>query len=178
MSSAPNTMSGSGSAWIVVNAQPHREQFAIENLERQDFGTYCPKIRKQLRSRYGPRDVLRPLFPGYLFVHVSRDPARWRPILSTYGVRRVIKFGDSVGYLENDFVEGLRAREQDGAIVKPDSPYSPGQEIRIVGGPFDGIISKIIEIQDKDRIVILMDLLNQAVRATVRSDQVYPLALS
>ena len=165
-------------AWVVVNTHPHREQIAIENLWRQDFVAYCPKIRKCVRSRRQARDVLRPLFPGYVFVHVAQDRQLWRLILSTYGVRTLVRLGDSVGQLDSGFIDSLRAREVDGAISRPERPFMVGQDVRMAGGPFDGLVAKIIEIHEKDRLVVLMDLLNQSVRAKVSAEQVAPVAMS
>jgi transcriptional antiterminator RfaH len=62
--------------WVAVNTHPHRERFALDNLRRQDFGAYCPMIRKRIRHARRTQDVLRPLFPSYLFVEV--DPERQR----------------------------------------------------------------------------------------------------
>jgi transcriptional antiterminator RfaH len=160
------------SAWVVVNTHPHRERIAIDNLWRQDFVAYCPMILRRLRTPRQPKDVLRPLFPGYVFVRVSQRADQWRPILSTYGVRKLVRFGDTVSFLDHRFIDSLRAREMDGAIMKPDSPYAVGQEVRMAGGPFDGLVARILEIREKDRLVVLMDLLNQSVRATVTERQI------
>lgn len=166
-------VTGSSLTWLVVNTHPHREHFAIENLERQKFEAYCPQMRKTLRSRRGMREVLRPLFPNYVFVHVDvADRAVWRPILSTYGVRRVVRFGDQTPTLDAAFITALRNREIDGAVVKPVSPYEVGQDVRISGGAFDGIVAKIIQIETNDRLMILMDLLGQSVRGRIQADQV------
>jgi transcriptional antiterminator RfaH len=96
----------------------------------------------------------------------------WRPILSTFGVRAVIRFGERPAFVDDGFIEGLRAREVDGVIAKPATPYRVGQEIRLRGGPFDGLIARIIEMKDKDRLVVLMNLLNQDVRLKVSSAKV------
>jgi transcriptional antiterminator RfaH len=75
------------SSWIVVNTYAHKELIAIENLERQQYASYFPMIRTRVRHARRSRDVLRPLFPDYLFVSVDPEHERWRPILSTLGVR-------------------------------------------------------------------------------------------
>lgn len=160
-------------AWLVINTHPHRENLAMENLIRQNFETYCPQMRKVLRARTGTREVLRPLFPNYVFVRVNViDRAVWRPILSTYGVRRVVRFGEQTPTLDAGFITALQAREIGGAIVKPTSPYQVGQTVRISGGAFDGIIARIIEIGPNDRLMILMDLLGQSVRGRAHANQV------
>lgn len=157
--------------WIVVNTQAHREHVALENLRRQNFSAYCPQIRCQLRQRGKYRDVLRPLFPSYVFVKVSPKKS-WRAIFSTYGVRRVIRFGNATPYMETEFIENLRDREIDGAITKPPAAYVEGQEIRISRGPLDGIVAKILEVRDDERLVVLLNLLGQAVRGRIHANDV------
>ncbi len=161
------TTSAEPGAWVVANTQPHREHVAVENLERQEFLAYCPLIRKRVRHARRSRDELRPLFPGYLFVRVDRDLQRWRPILSTFGVRTLVRCGDRPGFLDDRFIHSLKAREMDGAIVKPESPYRVGQQVRITGGAFDGLVAQIVEMDEKHRLVVLMDLLNRPVKVRI-----------
>jgi transcriptional antiterminator RfaH len=157
------------STWIVVNTQPHREHIALENLARQEFHAYCPMVRKLVKHARRTQDVFRPLFPGYLFVRVNPDLRRWRPILSTYGVRTLVRCGDRLSFLDDGLIETLKAREVDGAIVRPASPYEPGQRVKMTGGPFDGLIATILEMNEKDRPVVLMDLLNRPVKVAVEA---------
>lgn len=35
--------------WYVVHIQPHGEDRAVENLHRQAFTTFCPRIAKSVR---------------------------------------------------------------------------------------------------------------------------------
>lgn len=160
--------------WAVVNTHSHRERIALENLRLQDFHTYCPLIKR--RHRHGRRvsDVLRPLFPGYLFVQVNSIAQVWRPIVSTIGVRTLVRCGDRLSLLEDAFVRGLKAREMDGVIARPATSYKVGQTVRLAGGAFDGFIATIIEMDDKDRLIVLMDLLSRPVKARVSVEQLSP----
>ena len=158
----------------MVNAQPHRERIALENLQRQDFITYCPFIRRRRSHARRVTDVLRPLFPGYLFVKIDPDLHRWRPILSTYGVRSLVRCGDALSLIDDAFIQALRARESDGVIVRPASPYQVGQQVRVVAGAFDGLVATIIELQERDRLTVLMQLLNRAVKVGLEECQVSP----
>ena len=150
--------------WVVVNTQPHREQVAVENLARQAFDCYCPMIMKRVRQARKHHDVLRPLFSSYLFVQVNPRETRWRPILSTMGVRSLVRFGNEPSLVSDDFITSLRAREVDGRITPPEARFKIGDPVRLVGGPFDGVVAEIIEMADKDRLVVLMALLNQKVK--------------
>jgi transcriptional antiterminator RfaH len=109
--------------------------------------------------------VLRPIFPGYLFVAVNLDLDLWRPIASTFGVRKLLHFGDNLGLLDDRFIGELKAREVNGAVVRPAAPYQVGQSVRITDGAFAGIVTRIIALNDSDRVTVLLDLLGKATKA-------------
>jgi len=147
--------------WIVVSTHAHRESFAAENLDRQGFISYCPMMRKRIRHARRAYDAARPLFPGYLFVRYEAEPGSWRSLLGTYGVRSVVCHGETPALLPEGFVESLKAREVDGVISRPEKPLEAGQEVAVTGGPFDGLIGRIVDIRENDRVLLLLDLLNQ-----------------
>jgi transcriptional antiterminator RfaH len=165
---------GRPTGWAVVNTQPHREHIALENLLRQEFIPYCPVVKRRRRHARRVTDVLRPLFPGYLFVKINRDAERWRPMLSTFGVRSVVRCGDKVSLLDDIFVQALRAREVEGVISRPQSPYQIGQEVRVSGGAFDGLVATILEMHEPDRLTVLMQLLSRAVKVSLDEGQISP----
>jgi transcriptional antiterminator RfaH len=160
--------------WIVINTHPHREHIALENLQRQEFDAYCPMMRKRRSHARRVETVLRPMFPSYLFVRTGPEFGRWRPILSTYGVRSVVRAGVELSFVDDGLITSLRAREIDGAIVRPANPYHIGQEVRIATGPFDGLVAKIIDMDAKDRLVVLLDLMNRGIKVKLKSEWVTP----
>lgn len=162
------------SGWLVITTHPQREAYAIENLDRQGFVTYCPMIIKRVRHARSVRDVARPLFPSYVFVEQASAVQSWRLLLSTYGVRSLVRNGGVPGMLSHDFVVALRAREIDGVLAKPEQPFRIGQDVELRGGPFDGLVGTVMELREKDRIVVLMNLLNQPTRVLLTADALSP----
>lgn len=160
--------------WVVATTHPNSEGIALQNLERQRFNVYCPMIRKRRSHARKVDMVLRPLFPGYVFVHLDPDAPSWRPIQSTMGIRTLVRFGDEPATLDNLFIQGLRAREEDGAVVRPQNPFKVGQKVQIEGGPLDGLFAHILSLSDKDRIVVLLDVMNRGVKTMVDSRQLTP----
>jgi transcriptional antiterminator RfaH len=161
------SLSVQASSWIVLTTHPHREDFAIENLVRQDYEAYCPMIVKRIKHARRVYDTKRPLFPGYIFVERPARRQLWRPLLGTFGVRSVVCNGETPSLLPAGFVESLKAREIDGAIQKPEMPFKPGQSVTINSGPFDGLVGQILEIRESDRVLLLLNLLNQQTRVHV-----------
>lgn len=166
--------SASTGPWIVVNTNPHRERMVLDNLHRQALTAYCPMIRRQRSHARRVETVLRPLFPSYLFVQANAALERWRPLLSTHGVRTVVRAGEAPSFLDDDFIAGLKMREVDGAVVRPASPYRIGEEVRITGGPFDGLITTILELDEKDRLLVLLDVLHRGIKIKLNSEMVMP----
>lgn len=160
--------------WIAINTHPHREPIAIEHLARQNFPVYCPMERRRVRHARRTEDVRRPLFPGYIFAAVAPDLAAWRPILSTYGVRALIRAGDRPAFIDDAFIRALRDREIDGVIARPLTPYAVGQQVRLNGGPFDGLVATIIQMDARDRLTLLMSLVGQHVTLKLDAASIRP----
>lgn len=151
--------------WFVVETHPRAEATALTNLERQGFTAYCPRIWKQRRHARRVDQVRVPFFPGYLFVLIDLARQRWRPIRSTFGVRRLVQFADRPAPVPDGVVERIRARETaDGAIPAAPPPFRPGQPVRVAHGAFadvDGLFDCAV---DQHRVVLLLNLLGGRVR--------------
>jgi len=157
--------------WIVVNTHPSKEALAIQHLQFQDFDVYCPMNLRRIRHARRAYDARRPLFPSYVFVRYASLERRWRKIMSTFGVRTVIRNGELPSLLSGSFVESLKAREVEGVVSKPAAPFEKGQQVMVCGGALDGLVGEILDMRSSDRIVLLMQLLNQPTRAIVSSNQ-------
>ena len=153
--------------WIVISTNPRREDFAMLNLKQQGYSIYCPLIVKRIKHARRTYDALRPLFPGYIFMERPDSQQRWRPILGTPGVRSVLRNGEVPATLPVGFVQNLKVREVDGAIRAPETPFEAGQAVAISGGVFDGLIGKILHLQDPDRVLVLLNLLNRHTKVRI-----------
>lgn len=164
--------------WVAANTHQHREPLAVVNLQRQGFEAYCPMIRRRLRHAGRTQNVLRPLFPGYVFVRLNPDGSQWRPITSTLGIRTLIKFGDRLGMLPHRFIESLREREEDGAVPLPRAreSYHPGETVKLRDGPLDGLIATVVSCDPRGRLQLLLGLLAGSVRIRSTVDSVAPVA--
>lgn len=157
------------SGWYVVHTQPGSELRAEANLRRQGYETYLPRYRRRRSHARRVDFVDRPLFPRYMFVRFDPSADRWRPILGTFGVCGLVRFGDIPVPVPAGIVDALRANE---AARTFDDPVSPvrglgiGAQIRVIAGPFADIVGKFQALADLERVVVLLDLLGREV--TVR----------
>ncbi len=162
--------------WIVASTHTHKEHVALDNLARQGFSAYCPKIRKRIRHARRLQQVVRPLFPGYIFIQLDPEREQWRSIGSTFGVRNVIRFGERLGTVPDQFVSRLHATEEEGVVALPSArdAYNPGEKVRLREGPFEGIIATVMAATECDRVIVLMDFLRRSVRVRLALNEVVP----
>ena len=160
--------------FAVINTHPHKEAAVVAHLVRQGYAPYCPKLLRRVAHARQVKEVLRPMFPGYLFVSLDCALQAWSPISSTFGVRRIVKFGDRPALLDGMFIDALKGREINGSIIRPPNPYKVGETVKFVDGAFEGIVAQIIELKDADRVVVLLDMLQRAVPMTTNIRGIRP----
>ncbi len=158
----------SGDFWFVVQTQPRAEEKARQHLANQGFAPYLPRYRRRVRHARRIETVLRPLFPGYLFVRLDPSKTRWRPVNGTVGVRAILTDGDLPRRVPESIIAGIRAREDEAGAVKLSPPsFKPGQAVRLLEGPFADCDGLFQEMQDDQRVVLLFTLLGREVRTVV-----------
>lgn len=160
--------------WYAVQSRAHEENRAESNLARQGFETWLPRYWKKRRHAGRAESVLRPLFPRYLFVSLDLDAERWRKILSTYGVMNLVGTSDGPTLIPDGIIEALKARaDDDGAFTLAHARrLRKGDAVHITGGAMEALSGVFEEIDDRQRVVVLLQLLGREVRVSVPPDDV------
>jgi transcriptional antiterminator RfaH len=159
--------------WYVAQTRVHAEERARVNLERQGFCTYLPCYRRERRHARRCDTVKAPLFPGYIFVELDLERAPWRSINGTFGVTKVICHGERPVALPETVVEQIRARADDeGVIDLQPHRFRRGDPLQIVSGALADCFGIFERMADRDRVILLLDLLGRTVRVQVPRDAV------
>lgn len=168
--------------WYVAHTKAGAERLAEGNLNRQGFVTYLP--RAQLRKRATRRKpgqgfiVTVPLFPRYIFVQLDLENAPWQAVNSTYGVGRLIAFGEKPAPVADAVIAEIRERErEDGIIPLSDIvSFEPGEKVEITHGAFSDRTGIFKCRSDKERVVVLLNLLGRDLTVAVDPDTVRKVA--
>lgn len=154
--------------WYVVHTQPNSEQRASVNLKRQGFETYLPLCLRNRRHARKVERVARPLFPNYMFVALDCEHDRWRSVNGTFGVIRLVTHGTTPLALPDGIVPSIQEREDTEGLVTLDPPvFQPGQSLEILEGPMASRCGLFQQMSDRDRVMVLLDLLGRQVRVTL-----------
>ena len=167
-------MNAPNAVWIAVATQRNAEYRVIQQLERQGYECYCPCTSARRRHRRCNDSAKRPFFPGYVFVRLDRTRDQWRPIMYSRGVRTVVRFGERLGVVPSSVVESLIARERQGGLMPPPAAerLGVGQHISLSGTLFDDFVGTVQSIDAKDRICVLLELMQRTVKLVVPFDNV------
>jgi transcriptional antiterminator RfaH len=166
----------SGERWYVVHTQPHAENRAISNLERQSYRIFCPRTRKTVRHARKATTTLAPLFPNYLFVQLDVSYDHWRSVNGTRGVIRLITQGETPEPVPVGIVESLQTRRgADGAMNWAPS-LKIGQSVRISNGPFADFVGTLEHLDATGRVRVLLDMLGRFVSVALRCEALMPAA--
>jgi transcriptional antiterminator RfaH len=149
--------------WRAVFCRPGQEKRAEAQLENQNFEVFLPRIRMRVRSGSGSRVRVSPMFPRYLFVRLCAHAEDWSTIRSTRGAVGLVRFGDRVPWVPDEFIDFLKHRHDTfGAVdmseameIRADDP------VEITDGAMAGLRAVFQARSSQDRVVVLLKLLEQ-----------------
>lgn len=148
--------------WFAIFSKPRREAEALEQLERQGYKTFLPKVRSKRRLRGQWRDVVEPMFPRYLFIQAVLGEDDLRPVRSTRGVVGLVRFGGQLQPVpENVIVELYRLCPDREAALELTEVLVPGSKVRILEGPFADFEAELLSVDGSRRALVLLKLLGQ-----------------
>ena len=162
------------SSWHVVQVHLHAEIKARMHLSRQGFETYLPLYLKRRRHARRIETVSAPLYPSYLFVRFNPSIHRWRSIHSTIGVARLVCNGDVPAALDQAIIDNLKKRENERGFIQLDRKpkFSPHDKVRVCDGAFTDCLGLVEDVSDRERVVILLNMLGRKVRVLLHEELV------
>lgn len=149
--------------WSVAQTQALCERRAQHHLMNQGFECYLPMVMQTrvVRNTKIKRTVS--LFSRYIFVRIVDQ---WYNIKSTIGISALLLDHEhKPERLPDAVIDELRKREdKNGIITLPEKErFYLGQQVRVVGGQFDGRIGLYNGMNSKQRERVLLDLLGRSV---------------
>jgi transcriptional antiterminator RfaH len=159
--------------WYVAQLKPNGFERAVLNLRRQKFETFMAMQKKTVRHARQMKDVLKPIFPGYIFVRFGSKQSDWRKINSTSGVSRLVSFSTEKPVAVPEglmlaLIERCDARD----ILQPPKDLKAGEAVKMMSGSFAEFVGEIEAFLAEDRLRILFDFMGQKTRLDVPREDV------
>lgn len=134
----------------------------------ETLGLECfyPKLKQRVIIRRVKRDVVRPLFPRYIFCRFDLA-ASFRSVSYASDVVNVVSVGRKPIEVSDDIISALKSHavgspKQD--LIQAEAMMSPGSRIEIVSGVMRGLEGLFLRpTDDSERVAILLSTLNASV---------------
>jgi transcription antitermination factor NusG len=156
--------------WVALQTKPKNEK-KVDHLLRQK-GYQCLTPMYRLKRRWSDRtvEVELPLFPGYVFCHLSSSVLA--KAVSTQGVIRVVGFGGELAEVAATEIEALRLLARSNLLREPWNYLPQGTLVLVETGPLAGAEGIINVEGSKQRLVISVALLQRSVAVQLDEDTV------
>lgn len=158
--------------WFAIYTNPRHEKKVAEQLSQRNLESFLPLYFSVRRWKNGCKTkVALPLFPGYLFVRISREQ-RIR-VLEMSGVLWFVGIGGKPTPLLDSEIDALRAGVQ--AFNCEPHPYLVvGEKARIKKGPLEGFEGVLVRKKGGLRVVISLELIMKSIAIEVDATEVEP----
>ena len=162
--------------WYAIHTKPRQESLALSSLQRENIVTFFPQLRRKRTIRRVRKWVTSPLFPSYFFAQFD-VALNGRLVRYADGVINVVSFGGKPALVDPNIITALKDYAPGDIVIVQPTGLRPGDVVEIQTGPLrgmQGIFER--EMSDRDRVVILLEVLMKSTRVQVSREQLEKVA--
>jgi transcriptional antiterminator RfaH len=153
--------------WYLVQTKRNMHKIACENLRRQGLKVFSPLMIKTRKKNSKFINSTIPLFPGYIFMGTALNAVPWKSVNATRGVSKAVSLDGKYYPLHIQIVKGIRFRCDKNDILQTMDHIDAGDRVKIERGPLADFICRVEKIKDRERVWVLIDMLQQQTRTEV-----------
>jgi len=156
--------------WYAVHVRSRHEFQVHDRLKLKGVETFLPTVDRLRRWKDRKKMVTFPLFPGYLFVHITRSPSDILSVLKVKGVVRLLSTRPGEPEpVPDEQIHSLMRLVESKEELDPYPYLKEGQRVRIRRGPLAGVEGILVEKLGKHMLVLSVDVLRQGVALKINA---------
>jgi transcription antitermination factor NusG len=159
------TVANSSAAWYAVYTRHQHEKTVSQVLCGKGFEVFLPLYSSARRWQDRVKQLLLPLFPGYVFLYTALDQRL--QVLTTPGVHHFVPGGDRPIPISDGEIAWVRQLSSTGRCVEPHPFLKCGDWVRVKAGPLEGLEGILTRWKAAFRLVLAVELLQQSVAVEV-----------
>ena len=146
--------------WFCLKSKPRQEAVAVRNLKSVgEIEVFFPRLRRTRRGHEKNKEVIEPLFPGYVFLKFNPEDLHGT-VKSTRGVLHLVSKNGKAVEVDHKVIEELIGLGPDGILSMLDEELKVGAKIKVIRGIFAGSEGEVIKLATpQKRIAVLLTLL-------------------
>lgn len=150
--------------WYVAYTRTRHEKCVAENCVQRGITSFLPLYTVQHRWKQRRAEVLLPLFPSYVFVHVAlRDRF---DVLALPGIVSLVTFNNTPAVVPECQIECLKRAITLGR-AEPHVYLHCGTRVRVTSGPLVGLEGIVLQIKGRVQVIVSFEWMARSVAITL-----------
>jgi transcription antitermination factor NusG len=159
--------------WYAAYTNANHERRVAEHLTRRSVENFLPLYQSVRRWKDRRVQLLRPVFPGYVFVRLALHDRLL--VLQVPGVAKLVGFNGTPTALSQKEMDALRTSLSNGVRAAPHPFLTVGRRVRVKSGPLAGMEGILERKKNSARIVISVELIRRAMGVEVEEVDLEPM---
>ena len=155
--------------WHVIYTRPRFEKKIFTRLKERKVETFLPlqKVMRQWSDRKKKVEV--PLFPNYLFVHISSGD-KWN-VLSIEGVVRFLQFEGKSAILSETEMNTIRKSLLGNPEIS-NKRFEKGDQVVIMHGPLKGLKGILVHNNGRNKLAIRINTIDRSILVNISPNNI------
>ena len=159
--------------WHAVHVRSRHEFQVFERLTKKGIEAFLPRVERLRKWKDRKKLIAFPLFPGYLFVHITKRAEEKLSVLKISGVVRLLcSVPGEPDPIPDEQIISLKTLVENKEELDPYPYLDEGERVRIKRGPLTGVEGIFVEKLDKHILVLSVDVLRQGGALTIDASDV------
>ena len=163
-------MKSFNTGWYLMYTKPRHEKKVHSRLSEMNITSFLP-MKKQLQVWQNKKTYTQqPLFPSYLFIYLNSMQHYYHG-MDTEGCLYYVKTGKEMAKVSETVIENIKlvvnmAKE----LEVSEKRFEAGRKLVITNGPFTGLCCEVVKTDNKDKLLVRVDLLQRNIILTLPED--------
>ena len=145
--------------WHVLHVRPRCEKKIAKYCDSTNLEHYLPLRTEHKVYQRRKVDVLKPLFPGYVFAKFNAFQRIL--VFKSQQIVRILQVKDQASLI--DELSQIRKALEINPCLNACSAVERGTLVRIISGPFQGMEGMVATLKDQTRVVLNVDIIGKGV---------------
>lgn len=152
--------------WYVLYVRSRTEKKVQERLEKLQYTVFLPLIKTMRQWSDRRKQVLVPLFNGYMFVHIT--PEDFTQIRMVEGVVNFVRSEGKYATIKENQIETIRTFIDTGYHMEGlADTFAPGEKVKITFGPLKDCEGELLDVRNEKHFIVRVEAINQVLKVSV-----------
>lgn len=163
--------------WYACYTRARHEKQVESQLRQRGLESYLPMVQQIRQWSDRKKAVFFPLFPSYVFGRFTLSEVH--AVLTTPGVSTIVRANGYPTPIPTGDLDNVRtfvaALAESGLQPDPRPFLVAGQWVRVMEGPFEGVVGVVVEQRGRKRVLVGLEAIGQGLEIDIDTRLLKPI---